>query len=375
MRVAVVHTLIEEFGGAERLMADMVRALGELGFEVDVYAHTVEDGVTSRLGLKSVKRLRCGGLRELAGRVLGASGRFVRLRRVLLYWACSDAVAGLRGEYDLVFETQSRILVPADASYIHFPMRLEVLSSGNRFPLYDRLVRYALSRAEKPPRLVLTNSAWTKRRILEVYRGIDVAVLHPPVRVEFFGEVRDRPFSEREKLVVTVSRFTWEKRLEDIPRIAKLLSDYEFVIAGATSKYSGATISRIASAIEGLGVKNVRLVFDPTSWELRELLGRARFYLHPPYAEHFGIAIAEAMAAGAIPVVYRDGGGWTDLVSPVDEGLGYTSIEEVVRIIRSVERDPEKAEKIRERAWSHVQRFRYESFRAKLEVVVEELMR
>jgi len=52
-------------------------------------------------------------------------------------------------------------------------------------------------------------------------------------------------------------------------------------------------------------------------------MSQASIYLHPPLAEHFGIAIAEAAAAaGLVPVVYRDGGGWTDIASRIDQGLG-----------------------------------------------------
>ena len=35
----------------------------------------------------------------------------------------------------------------------------------------------------------------------------------------------------------------------------------------------------------------------------------------PSSAEHFGVAIAEAATIGLVLVVYRDGGGWTDIVS------------------------------------------------------------
>ena len=65
-------------------------------------------------------------------------------------------------------------------------------------------------------------------------------------------------------------------------------------------------------------------------------MSQASIYLHPPHAEHFGIAIAEAAAAGLVPVVYKDGGGWTDIASRVDQGLGYTSVDEAAHIIRSL---------------------------------------
>jgi glycosyltransferase involved in cell wall biosynthesis len=65
-------------------------------------------------------------------------------------------------------------------------------------------------------------------------------------------------------------------------------------------------------------------------------MSRAPIYLHSSHAEHFGIAIAEAAAAGLVPVVYSDGGGWTSIASRIDQGLGYTSVEETAYMIRSL---------------------------------------
>ena len=69
---------------------------------------------------------------------------------------------------------------------------------------------------------------------------------------------------------------------------------------------------------------------------LDELYSIAKVYLHPPFPEHFGIAIAEGAAAGAVPVVYRDGGGWTDVASRIDPSLGYTNVDEAAAIVRSL---------------------------------------
>ena len=57
-------------------------------------------------------------------------------------------------------------------------------------------------------------------------------------------------------------------------------------------------------------------------------MSKASVYSDPPVAEAFCIAIAEAAASGLVPVVYRDGGGWTDIASRIDKGLGYTGVEE-----------------------------------------------
>ncbi|ESQ20259.1 MAG: Glycosyltransferase, partial [uncultured Acidilobus sp. MG] len=101
-----------------------------------------------------------------------------------------------------------------------------------------------------------------------------------------------------------------------------------------------------------------------------ELMSQASVYLHPPFAEHFGIAIAEAAAAGLVPVVYRDGGGWTDIASRIDQGLGYTSVEEAARIVRSLLNDAERLRALSAKAREVAKGFSYEAFRARVDEVI-----
>jgi glycosyltransferase involved in cell wall biosynthesis len=86
-----------------------------------------------------------------------------------------------------------------------------------------------------------------------------------------------------------------------------------------------------------------------------------------------GLAIAETAAAGLVPVVYRDGGGWTDIVSRIDEGLGYTSVEEAAHIIRSLLNDPERLKTLSARAREVAKGFSYERFKIKLSEVINSL--
>ncbi|ESQ22517.1 MAG: Glycosyltransferase [uncultured Acidilobus sp. OSP8] len=102
-------------------------------------------------------------------------------------------------------------------------------------------------------------------------------------------------------------------------------------------------------------------------------MSQASIYLHPPFAEHFGIAIAEAAAAGLVPVVYRDGGGWTDIASRIDQGLGYTSVEEAASIIRSLLNDLGRLKELSAKAREVAKGFSYERFKERLDEVIKEL--
>jgi Glycosyltransferase len=102
-------------------------------------------------------------------------------------------------------------------------------------------------------------------------------------------------------------------------------------------------------------------------------MSQASVYLHPPFAEHFGFAIAEAAAAGLVPVVYRDGGGWTDIVSRVDQGLGYISVEEAARTVGLLLNDPGRLKTLSASAREAAKSLNYESFKIKLSEVINSL--
>jgi len=89
---------------------------------------------------------------------------------------------------------------------------------------------------------------------------------------------------------------------------------------------------------------------------------------------HFGISIAEAAAAGLVPVVYRDGGGWTDIVSRIDEGLGYKNTEEAVLIIKKLLSESGRINNLSEKAKDIAKDFSYEKFKERLNEVIEELI-
>ncbi len=74
-----------------------------------------------------------------------------------------------------------------------------------------------------------------------------------------------------------------------------------------------------------------------------------------------------------MPVVYRDGGGWTDIASRIDQGLGYTSVEETAHIIRSPLNDPGRLKVLSARARKVAKGFSYERFKIRLNKVIKEL--
>jgi glycosyltransferase involved in cell wall biosynthesis len=170
-----------------------------------------------------------------------------------------------------------------------------------------------------------------------------------------------------------VSRIDWAKRVTEIPEVARLVPEAEFYLVGSTRPESGPVLEALKERAERL--RNFHVETDVPKRRILELMSQASVYLHPPFAEHFGFAIAEAAAAGLVPVVYRDGGGWTDIVSRIDQGLGYTNIKEAASIIRSLLNDPGRLKALSASARNVAKGFSYENFKARLNEVINSLSR
>jgi len=66
------------------------------------------------------------------------------------------------------------------------------------------------------------------------------------------------------------------------------------------------------------------------------IMDKAKVFLHATINEHWGIAVAEAMARGLPVTVHRSGGTWSDLAGEGIYGLSYTTSEEAVEMISKV---------------------------------------
>ncbi|MBX6316758.1 MAG: glycosyltransferase [Isosphaeraceae bacterium] len=117
----------------------------------------------------------------------------------------------------------------------------------------------------------------------------------------------------------------------------------------------------------------VDLLFDLDFSELRSILERAALFWHakgfgvvdvtrnPEEMEHFGIAPAEAMAAGCVPLVFH-GGGLPEIVDHGSNGMLWKDLEELKALTLAVIRDPERRSSMSERARAKASLFSKERF-------------
>jgi glycosyltransferase involved in cell wall biosynthesis len=152
-------------------------------------------------------------------------------------------------------------------------------------------------------KLVLANSKFTQMAVRKRY-FVDPTVVYPPVDISgIMNQDLDVP---KQDLVVTASRFSPEKGLGLIPKLASKVNAI-FIVMGPISVRS--SYNEMHKSIREYGVRDkVRLMTSVSVQEKVSLLRRAKVYLHTMPSEHFGVSIVEAMAAGCIPIVHDSGG-------------------------------------------------------------------
>jgi glycosyltransferase involved in cell wall biosynthesis len=146
-----------------------------------------------------------------------SAGRLVRLRRAVYVRYALEALRKL-GEYDLIIDTQSNTLTPADISYIHYPAITPTYGEGLQYKIYNAIVKLYIRRFTGSPLLVLTNSTWTQEILRRIYKVKSIA-LHPPIHTDLYADIAR--IKEREERVITISRLTPEKNLDFILEVAR----------------------------------------------------------------------------------------------------------------------------------------------------------
>ncbi len=374
-RIVLVHATYETIGGGGVFSIALKRALESLGHEV---VH-----VTMNPGRKGDMQRLLGEEgefdevlpRPLLEKLVAAvtRGRATKLRRLLLAKQEVRLAPRLLEKYnaDLLVDSSSGYPIPLDIVYMHQPAIFALTRSRSpAAKLYLRLIMLAGRGVFGQPRIPLTNSTYTARLLVEIFPFLHgVRVLHPPVDYEYFSQAS--PDCSR-KWAVTLTRIVRVKRLEALLAVAEKAPDWEIHLAGAvTTRDSRNYASWLEREARRRRLSNFHLHRNLSRRRILELFNKACAYIHPPFHEYFGIAVAEAMSAGLPPIVWREGGAWTDLVAPCCPQLGYRDPGEIPgRLEEAHARFSEYSRQARERA----SKFSYGEFREKLASIIDEAL-
>ncbi len=228
-----------------------------------------------------------------------------------------------------------------DNSFYDFFMHNNHLSLALRFSrklrtfLAERFLRPLLGvRSTRkiladPHEYIYPNSYYVEKTMKDYYGQFTSKVFYPPTTFDF---TPNRNVFREPMLVVCIGRIIPEKRVTDIIDIVKQARtisglDLRLHIAGQLTPQTKYTAMIEEIAFQNKWIKLVGAVYGKTK---EDFLQSGTYAIHTRRDEEFGIAVAEYLKAGLIPIVPDEGGSCEVVDSP---GLSYHTNEDAARIL------------------------------------------
>ncbi|WP_049979741.1 glycosyltransferase [Halolamina rubra] len=339
-RVAVLHNTLDFRGGADAVCAHVCEALQERHevtlFTISATRLSTLNDLFGTAAAVDVRRPPLGD--RLAALLSRADDRFgpqLALRSALLTrWFRRHAA-----EFDLAVSTANEFALPLPSvQYVHFPQfNTDVPGpdgahdGGPSNRLWTRVAGLADRNLPGTATLV-ANSGYTAAHVDARY-GERPAVLHPPV-----DPIPGAPWDERERGVVAAGRIAPDNRTLDAVRIVDGVRergvDLHLHLVGSTAEAYRSYVQEVTDAAAARSY--VSLHTEVSRDRLEELLGSHRYGLNTKHGEHFGMALAEYVAAGMVAFAH-DSGGQREVVDGAADRLFDSVPEAVDRVVDAVE--------------------------------------
>ncbi|MFW5977646.1 MAG: glycosyltransferase [Halohasta sp.] len=339
-RVAVVHNTLDFQGGADAVcLATCEALLPDHEVELFTLSETDPSELADRFdaelsGLAVRTPPANAPIAKVLARLAPLAGPQLAFRSVVV-----GRYFGQHADrFDVAVSTanEMRLAIPS-VQYIHYPQfhhrELESTEAGRLNPLWSRLA--GPDRGTTGTATLLANSAWTADVVEGIY-GVRPAVLHPPVDSIDGG----LDWEQREQGIVVVGRIAPDKRVLDAMTIVDRLRDrghalHLHIVGSAPQSYQP-YVDRVVSEADRRAY--VSLERDVPRDRLETLLRTHRYGLNLKRNEHFGMSVAEYVAAGMIAFAH-DSGGQRDILEGRADRLFDSLAGAVDRIETSLETD------------------------------------
>ena len=189
----------------------------------------------------------------------------------------------------------------------NYPLKKDANKTQDVFKLLSRAYTNLINKST-----VLTNSEFSRKAILSAFPSSQIQILYPPVDVDIFRS-QSLESEERKDILLVITRFDPAKEIEKALSLARILKKRNIgshmLIVGSLTHANTAYFQSLGKLIKEWDIDNYVILKPNVSLdELFKIIRRAKIYFHPKSGEHFGMSIAESMAAGLAPIVPNIGG-------------------------------------------------------------------
>ncbi len=229
---------------------------------------------------------------------------------------------------------------------------------------------------------IICNSQFTKSYIDKKF-DVQSVVVYPPVTLH--SNVR----AKKENIILHVGRFgvsnegiNYKKQdvmIDVFKRLVRQekISGWKFVLIISFRKEDEGRINDFKKRTAGFPIQ---IIENPSNEVLWEMYTKAKIYwhatgvgedlmLHPERAEHFGIATAEAMGTGAVPVVIN-AGGQREIVRNDEDGFLWNTEDEFIAKTKQLMTDTVLWKRLSKNATERAKVFGSERFNEEIEKLV-----
>jgi glycosyltransferase involved in cell wall biosynthesis len=374
--IGVVHPDLNAKGGAEAVAMNCLEALQE---QYDLTIVTLREpniealneyyNTTIDPGAVTIERE--GPIAPKLKTLIGT--KYSMLQNALLGRYARD----LDGHFDLLVSMMNELGLPAGSiEYAHFPWDWWVnLNNRDQIfhpaveddSLYQQLCTAIanVSPATVHENTVFANSEWTAECFKHAY-GKQPEILYPPIDT---SEFTDRPWHRRENGFVTLGRIDRSKRTKKLVRIIDGVRQrghdvHLHILGPAFDQDYYAELDSMAAERP-----YIKLEGELPRSELVDCISSHRYGIHGKEYEHFGMAVAEMVAGGAIPFVPSAGG--QRAIVDNDQRLLYNATGEAIEKIDRVLSNPSLQRELRMNSDRIESRFGRERFHNRIRDAVE----
>lgn len=349
MRIGIIHPFFDIVGGAEQTTFALIDKLKTTTNIITLY--TVEPPKITETENFKFQIVKKNNLPTL--------WRYQRMKEVKKIFKESqknDLVLVMGGGLLLERTCVKKMLVYCHSTFAEENNFSKARFSGIKgiyYKILQKNVRNSLSYMHDKNVRLISNSEYTKKEINRQF-GKESSIVYPPVNTNRFLKFFD---SNKQKSVITISRYSPEKRLEDAIDIARS-SGLPYILVG-NAKYDS-QMKLFESIKLRSDQSNITLHCNLPYAEIERLLGSSKVYFHTS-KETFGISVIEAISAGCIPIV-PDNSAHQETV-PFEE-LRFNGKDDAVKKLQ--EAVSGKYDHLRDGLKKHIQKFSIESFQEKM---------